>query len=189
MKKHEFILWLRDKLSCLPRQELEERLAFYDEMIQDRMEEGLSEEEAVSQMGDPEEIAAQIIQETPLPLLVKEKIKPNGKLKAWNIALLALGAPIWLSLLVAALAVVISLWSCFAAVAVCAPAGILGGIVFITTGHGLSGAALMAASLVCAGLAIFLFIGCKAATKGAAWLTRQVPQAMKRSFMKKEDSQ
>ena len=200
MKKHEFILWLRDNLSCLPRQELEERLAFYDEMIQDWMEEGLSEEEAVSQMGDPEEIAAQIIQETPLPLLVKEKIKPKGKLKAWNIALLVLGSPIWLSLLAAVFAVVISLyaalwsvvislWSCFAAVAACAPAGILGGIVFITTGHGLSGAALMAASLVCGGLSIFLFISCKFATKGAVWLSKQVPLALKRSFMKKEDAQ
>lgn len=200
MKKHEFILWLRDKLSCLPRQELEERLAFYDEMIQDRMEEGLSEEEAVSQMGDPEEIAAQIIQEAPLPLLVKEKIKPKGKLKAWNIALLVLGSPIWLSLLAAVFAVVISLyaalwsvvislWSCFAGVAACAPTGILSGIVFIATGHVIPGAALIAASLVCGGLAIFLFIGCKFATQGAVWLSKQGPLALKRSFIKKEDAQ
>ena len=200
MKKHEFILLLKDKLACLPRQELEEQLAFYDEMIQDRMEEGLSEEEAVAQMSNPEEIAAQIIQETPLTILVKEKIKPKGKLKAWNITLLALGSPIWLSLLAAVFAVVISLyaalwsvvvsfWASFGAVAACAPAGILGGIAFITTGQGLSGAALMAASLVCGGLSIFLFISCKFATKGAVWLSKQGPLALKRSFMKKEDAQ
>lgn len=200
MKKLDFILLLRDKLSCLPQEDLSERLAFYDEMIQDRMDEGLSEEEAVSQIGDIDEIAAQIIEQIPLAALVKEKIKPEKRLKAWNIVLLAVGSPIWLSLLVSAFAVVISLyaalwsvvvsfWASFGAVAACAPAGILSSIIFITTGHKLSGITLIAASLVCAGLAIFLFIGCKAATKGAAWLTRQVPQAMKRSFMKKEDTQ
>ena len=43
MKKLEFILALRNRLSCLPQDEVDERLAFYSEMIDDSMEEGLSE--------------------------------------------------------------------------------------------------------------------------------------------------
>ena len=46
MRKQEFMDDLRSRLSALPPPELEERLSFYEEIINDRMEEGLSEEEA-----------------------------------------------------------------------------------------------------------------------------------------------
>ena len=46
---------------------------------------------------------------------------------------------------------------------------------------------MFAAGLVCAGLAIFLFYGCKAVTKGCAWLTKMILLATKRCFIKKED--
>ena len=45
MTKNEFISRLRARLSGLPKDEIRERLAFYGEMIDDRIEEGLSEEE------------------------------------------------------------------------------------------------------------------------------------------------
>ena len=200
MNRVEFILSLQDRLSALPRKELEERLAFYNEMIDDKIEDGLSEEEAVAQIGSIDEIVSQIIAETPLTTLVKEKMKPKKGLKAWEIVLLAVGSPIWFSLLVAAFAVVISLyaalwsvvislWSAYISVAVCAPAGIIAGIVFICNGHSLSGVAMIAAGLVCAGLAVFLFYGCRAATKGSVWLTERIALAIKRCFIKKEDAQ
>lgn len=47
MNKQEFLVKLRKGLSGLPKEDIEERLTFYSEMIDDRMEEGLSEEEAV----------------------------------------------------------------------------------------------------------------------------------------------
>lgn len=198
MKRLEFLLALQNRLSCLPREELEERLAFYNEMIDDRIEEGLSEDEAVAQIGNIDEIVSQIISETPLTTLVKEKIKPKKRLKTWEIVFLAVGSPIWLSLLIAAFAVVISLyaalwsvivslWSAFASVAVCAPAGVLAGVLFLCNGSVTPGIAMIAAGLVCAGLAIFLFYGCKAATKGAVWLTKLLPLSIKRCFIKKED--
>ena len=43
MNKQEFIALLRKGLSGLPQKELEERLTFYSEMIDDRIEEGLTE--------------------------------------------------------------------------------------------------------------------------------------------------
>ena len=61
MTKLEFALELTGPLSFLPWEETEERVNFYSEMIDDRMEEGFSEEEAVAQIGSVEEIAAQIV--------------------------------------------------------------------------------------------------------------------------------
>ena len=61
MTKQEFISELRDKLSRFPKQEVEERLDFYSEMIDDRIEDGLTEEAAISDLGTSDEIAAQII--------------------------------------------------------------------------------------------------------------------------------
>ena len=63
MHKHEFLAQLRKGLSGLPRDDVEERLSFYSEMIDDQMEEGLSEEEAVSAAGSVDEIVAQTIAE------------------------------------------------------------------------------------------------------------------------------
>lgn len=199
MNKLKFILSLHDKLSFLSEEDLEERLAFYNEIIDDRMEEGLSEEEAVAQIGSVDQIVNQILEETPIKNLVKEKLKPKKRMKPWNIALLALGSPIWLSLLISAFAVlislfaalwsvVISLWACFVSVAACAPAGILASIVFFSTGYPIAGSAMIAAGLVCAGLAIFLFLGCKAASKAAVLLSRQVTLGIKRCFIKKEEA-
>ena len=59
MRKQEFLAKLRKGLSGLPQDDIEERLIFYSEMIEDRKEEGLSEEEAVAAIGSVDEIVAQ----------------------------------------------------------------------------------------------------------------------------------
>ena len=92
MTKHEFLLSLQNRLSGLPQDDVEERLTFYCEMIEDRMEEGLSEEEAVSAIGSVDEIAAQIVADIPLAKIAKVKIRSKGRLKAWEIVLLVLGS-------------------------------------------------------------------------------------------------
>ena len=99
MDKQEFISKLRAKLFGLPQKELEERLSFYSEMIDDRIEEGLSEETAVKELGAVYEGEWQIIAEIPLSKLVKERIKPKRALNVWDV-LLAIGSPIWLSLMI-----------------------------------------------------------------------------------------
>jgi uncharacterized membrane protein len=197
MKKTEFLLQLHDKLSGLPQDDVEERLAFYKEMIDDRIDEGFSEEDAVAQIGNIEQIVTQIIADTPFSKLVKEKLKPKKRLRIWAIVLLAVGSPIWLSLLIAALAVmislyavlwsgVISLWAGFTAVCACVLGFLVGGFVLVRMGYGRSGIALFGGSILCAGLSIFLFYGCKAATKGTAWLTKQGALGIKRCFITKE---
>ena len=95
MNKQEFLGALKKRLSGLPKDEIEERLAFYGEMIDDRTEDGRTEEEAVAEIGGADEIAAQIIADIPLTRLVKERIKPKRRLKTWEIVLIVLCSPIW----------------------------------------------------------------------------------------------
>ena len=74
MNKQEFINELKCGLSGLSDADLNERLNFYSEMIDDRIEEGFSEEEAVAQIGSVNDIISQIASEMSLTKLVKEKI-------------------------------------------------------------------------------------------------------------------
>ena len=197
MLKQEFLHELRDKLMGLPKQELEERLTFYSEIIDDRIEDGITEEQAVLDIGSVDCIASQIISDIPLSKLAKERIKPKRKMKAWEIVLLALGSPIWLSLAIAALAIVISLyavlwsailsiWAIFASLVACSLGGLTVGILFIFGDNALTGLAVLGASVFCAGAAILAFFGCKAATKGIILLTKKIALGIKKCFVKKE---
>ena len=197
MTKLQFLLALHNKLIGLPRNEVEERLSFYSEMIEDRMEEGMPEEEAVAAVGSVDQIATQITADIPLMKIVKEKVTPKRKRNAWEVTLLAVGSPVWVPLLIAAVAVVfslyvslwaivVSLWATFASVAVCAVICVMIGLIFAISSDVYVGLMAVAAGFVCGGLAIFLIYGCKAATKGTARLGKLTLLAVKRSFTKKE---
>ena len=199
MNKQEFLNELGRQLRGLPSDEIKQRLEFYSEMIDDKVEEGASQEEAVSALGDVSEIAAQIKADVPLAKLVKEKIKPKKKLSALEIVLIVLGSPIWLSLLLAALAVVfavylviwsavISLWAVFASLATCALVGLSQVVGFISFGLADYAIFILGASLIFAGLAIFAFFGCRLATKGVALLTKKIFVGIKCCFIKKEEA-
>ncbi|HBB19073.1 MAG TPA: hypothetical protein DCZ62_01395, partial [Ruminococcus sp.] len=83
MNREKFISELREKLYGLSQSDIDERVEFYSEMINDRMEDGLSEEEAVAEIGSVDGIVEQIMGEIPITALVREKVKPKRKLKAW----------------------------------------------------------------------------------------------------------
>lgn len=197
MTKQEFMTALQNKLSGLPRAEVEERLHFYDEMIEDRIEDGCTEEEAVLAIGTVEEVAARILGEIPFVKIAKERIRPKRRLRRWEILLLVLGSPIWLSLGIAAVAAVLSLyvvlwslvaslWAIFASLAACAPGGVATGIGFALGSNPFAGLAMIGGGLLCAGLAVFLFFGCNVAVKGAVRLTRSMALGLKKCFVKKE---
>lgn len=199
MNKQAFLTELRKGLSGLPQGDIEERVSFYSEMIDDRMEEGLSEKDAVSGIGSVHTIISQIVADIPPTKLAKEKITPKKRLKAWEIALLVLDSPIWLSLVAAAFAVIlslyvvlwsviISLWAVFGSLIGCAFGGVVAGIVIACSGNALSGIAMLAAGIVCAGLSIFMFYGCKVATKGCLILTKKIAVLIKNCFIKKEEA-
>ena len=193
MSKQEFLAQLRKSLSGLPQEDIEERLRFYSEMIEDHIEEGLPEEEAVSAVGSVDEIAAQAVAEIPLAKIAKERIRPKRRLSAGEIVLLALGSPIWISLGIAAIAVIlslyVSLWAVFASFAVCPIGGVLACVIITAGGNVASGSDMLAAGIVCAGLSIFIFYGCKAATAGTLILTRKIAIWFKNCFIKREVAQ
>ena len=69
MNKDQFLEELRKKLSGLPQEDIDERLAFYSEMIDDRMEEGITEEDAVAGLGTVDSVVEQIMSEIPLTVM------------------------------------------------------------------------------------------------------------------------
>lgn len=200
MNREAFLAGLRQQLAGLPREELEERLAFYGEMLDDRLEDGLTEEEATASLGTPEEVAAQVLAEIPMSMILREKVRPKRGMKAWEIVLLILGSPIWISLLIAAFAagfslyvvlwaVVISLWIVALSLAASALGCLMGAAVFLFRfGPGEAGLAF-GAFLVCAGLAVLMTAACTAATRGTARLTRNIWSGIKSRLARKEEAE
>ncbi len=197
MNKQEFLDELEKGLCGLPKNDIKERLIFYNEMIDDRMEEGFTEEEAVYGIGAVDEVVSQIIKETSRSKLVKEKVRPQRALRVWEIVLLVLGSPIWLSLLLALFAVIfavyitlwsviVALWATELALAVSALCGFLSDVILTVRVNVISGIAMFGAGTVCAGLSIFLFFGCKATTNGLIILTKKMNCGIKSIFIGKE---
>lgn len=196
MNKKEFLALLKKKLSGLPQEDMDERLAFYAESIDDRLEEGLTEAEAVAQMGSVDDISAQIMSDIPITRLVKERVRPKRRLSALEITLLVLGSPIWLALLISLFAVILSLyaviwavfismWAIAAALIACAVCCPVAGILLLFRGEAAQGLVLISAGLVCAGLAVLLFPACRACGKGAWLLAKKLTLGLKKLFIGK----
>ncbi|MBR5343494.1 MAG: DUF1700 domain-containing protein [Oscillospiraceae bacterium] len=126
MTKAEYLRRLRDCLAQMPAEEREVQLAYYEELFDDMLEDGMSEEEAALKLGSPESVAETLLTEMPMATLVRNRVKKEGRPKALTIALLILGAPLWLPLLIAFLAVLlallITLWAVGLSVGVVLPA-------------------------------------------------------------------
>jgi len=111
MNKIEFLQKLELALDRLPENERNKTLLYYSEMIEDRIEDGKSEEEAVGEMEAIGIIAQRIIDETPIHKFVSEKIKTTAyksSNKTLMAILLILSSIIWVPLASAALIVFFS---------------------------------------------------------------------------------
>lgn len=106
MTKQLFLNELSAALHGLPREERYRTLSYYDELIDDRMEDGQSEEDAVESLGSPEQIAREILGEEEPP------VSTGTGRKVWMIILLVLGFPFWGSLLLAAAIVLLCVYIC-----------------------------------------------------------------------------
>ena len=105
MKKQEFLNELAAALHNLPREERYRTLSYYDELIDDRMEDGQNEEEAVSGLGDPESVAREILGEEE-----EAPVSTGTGRRVWVIVLLVLGFPLWGSLLLTGLCLLLTLY-------------------------------------------------------------------------------
>ena len=111
--------------------------------------------------------------------------------------LIAVGSPIWVPLLIAAIAIVfslyltlwsliISLWAVTVAFGVSAVASVASCPIFISRGYGWTGLSSLGAGLLLAGLTVFLVFGSLAASKGVVKLTKRIILGIKSLFVKKE---
>ena len=123
MTKADFLRLLERALMQLSEEERQKNLEYYSELLDDMMEEGMTEAEATAKLGSPNQIAQSILQEMPLGKLVSTRMKPKSGWTPLAIVLAVVGSPVWVPLLLMCAAVVfalfVSIWALgFAAVAV-----------------------------------------------------------------------
>lgn len=183
MNKYEFLALLRSQLRSLPEEDARRSLDYYGEMIDDRMEDGMTEAEAVASLGDMDEIVKNILTDIPAVPMVTQKTKNPRRLQWWEILLLVLGFPVWGSLAIAAASVVFSVWitlwsvviSLYAAtlaLGISVPACLLGSVSMFLNNSLSDGLLTLGAALLIAGIVILMLLLSNLAAKGMVQLTK-----------------
>lgn len=197
MNKVEFLEELQNKLKGLPKSDIDNRIEFYDEMIDDMCQEGLTEEQAIEKLGGVDEVVKQIASETTLISLVKEKTKPNRSLRGWEIAMLIVGFPLWFPLLITFLSLclvayilvwvlVIVTYSVTISVVAATIVGVVMGFGGLFAGNVPAFGFYMGCAIAGLGLTILLFYACKYATVLTLKLAKAILLKIKLSFIRKE---
>lgn len=201
MNKAEFLNELKKQISEYPIEETEKSMEYYAEMIDDRVEDGMTEAEAVASLGTVDSIANQIKCELPITTLVKQRAKEQSKGKkmpVWAIILLIFGFPLWGGIVLFILGMVIMFYSLIWAmdvvlwsVVLTLGAGALTGIVgfFVSLFRLSLGSAVfyLGTGLLCGGLGIFIFIGTLLITKGIIHGTKRCFLWIKQGIVGKEN--
>ena len=197
LKKEAFLNELRSRLSGLPQSDIEDRISFFGEMIDGRIEDGMSEEDAVAGMESVDSIVSQIMSEIPLTRLVQTRVKPEKGHKTWKIVLLICLFPIWFplliafgavlfSLLVAVWSVIISFYVVGGSLAIAALGCTVATGAYFGFGMMIQGVGGIGAVFVCIGLSILFFLLSIAMSKGTVILTRKIFVGFKTMFVGKE---
>ncbi|MBM7689010.1 hypothetical protein BCR24_09730 [Enterococcus ureilyticus] len=104
MTKQEFLYQLNEGLIRLNESEKEQFIHYYDELIEDYVEDGASEEEAVKKLGKPAQVASKILEEA----FEEGNIQPKKSINPLLVVLLILGFPLWGSLLLALILLILA---------------------------------------------------------------------------------
>lgn len=190
MTKNEFTRTLKSKINHLPKSERRKILQYYYEMISERMEDGMTEAEAIDALGDIDELLSAY---TPVP---KEPVR-GVRLRAWHIIMLIVGAPLWISLVAALLcimlafyiviwALVVAFYVVFMALAVCGFACVMASVFALLSGSAPYFFVLMGAGAFLSGLAILWLIVCNLFAKAMAKVTAKTSRGIFRFFFKRK---
>ncbi len=180
----------KEFLICRIRK-LKSRLLSMTNAFDDRIEDGMSEQEAVANLGEIERIAENIVTGISIPSLVKEKIKTShekSRNKTLWFVLAICGFPVWVPLVIAfsavILAVYVVIWSAIvtlyatlAALAVSGIGGIISGAVCCINADSATGIAVIGMSIASIGLFVMSF-------KPVLWITKKLIELTER-FIKK----
>lgn len=192
MTKQEFTQQLSNSLAGLNEEDIRKSIDYYSEMIEDRMEDGMTEEDAVAAVGSIEDIRSQILSEVPMARIVKEKITPKRDFRAGEIVLLVLGAPIWLPLvltvIILALTLFLVFWVIIMSLYVVDLSLFVSGFASIVNAF-IAGPGFMAvmffigAGLFLLGLSVLLFFGFNQVSKGMLSLSRSLGLGIKKAVV------
>ncbi len=197
MTKELFLRELARRLHPLSDEEKAERLSYYEELLDDMIEDGISEEDAVAKLGDVHTIAEEILQEQPLPTLVKNRVRPKNGWNAAAITIAILGAPLWISLLLALIvtvaAVALSIVAVILSLILTAAALACAGVLMIVRGFSLlpaSGSYAVfgiGAGFVTLGTTCLMILAAKYSTIGLCRSGQWLFRAAKKRLIAKED--
>ena len=184
MNKEVFLKQLRSRLARLPREEVERLLEFYGELIDDKVENGESELQAVANLGTMEEIMEEIRSENREAFARAEQGGGNRKNGfGARLALTICSSPVWFPIYISIWAVLVSLYASGAAC-------VLGGAAYILPSLLIMGQSAPAGifqtgiALVCAGLGILLLMGTHLLTGKFLIFTRFLYRGIRDSFHK-----
>ncbi len=199
MNKAAFFAQLERELASLSPADRERSLGYFEEMIDDRIEEGLSEEEAVADLGDPKTIAAEILSESAEDNISTQATSAEKSFHGcplWLAILLAvLALPVWLPVICTLAVTVVCLymipWIVLIAIFCTAVGCVLGGIassvvafLCIPVSGIFNGMMLLGISLFCCGFGLLLLFP---AVYGSIWFAKGTALCFKKlSSLRKE---
>ena len=174
MTEKQFLKALRKALRGLPAAERKDALSYYSELIHDSMESGMTEQDAVASLGSVEEIAAGLLGEASGGGKRSASAGGRGAVTAAVI----IGSPIWLSLLIAALAcaiavicVLLSLVAAFFAMLLGLISGFIIGVIsffFMVWSNPIAAFFQLGASIFALGLAFLMLLAVRGVALGLA---------------------
>lgn len=194
MNRQEYLEALRKALSDMPYSEVEKSVMYCSEIIDDKIEDGMTEQQAVDSMDDISSAARQIKLDQSMGTLIAARANSAGK--KLSTAAIIVGAPLWAAFAAIVFAAVITmyavlwaidiaLWAVFAAFAA---VGAFGPLIaaYMFTVDARSGCVILAGSLVSAGLAIFMFILNKFLSRQLIRFTAFIWRKLKTLFVRKK---
>ncbi len=122
MDKDQFLKKLTVYLQKMNVGERTKFITYYDEMILDYMENGMSEGEAVSKIGNPKAVAEELLENYDS---IRINIPTTGS-KMLNIILLVVGFPLWGSILLAIILLILSAYVVIWCIPITTGAGSIG---------------------------------------------------------------
>lgn len=192
MRKSEFLRSLKSALRGIKRSEREKYLAYYSELIDDKIEEGMSEEQAVASLGSIDSIVMDLTRDAEERGMLKNRLNPL------TITLIIIGSPLWISLvavvfslLIALYAVLWSMLAAFASVVFALMVSVLAAVLyFILNGFTPTAMFVFGGSMVCGALGVLLIKPLIAAVK---WTVKQsgsiISKLYNRLFKRKGEQQ
>ncbi len=203
MTKRDFLdlleLRLKGKIS---KSELQSILEFYAQSVDERMEDGMSEQEAVQAIGSIDDIVSDILIDAPIASVLGKKIKTSregtSNKTLWTVLAIA-GFPVWLPVAIALAAtifvlyiaiwvLVISVYVVWGALIVALPAGVYVSAKFLMAGQIEPGIAFIFAGVAGLLAAIALFRPTMSLAKKTAVLTAKYVRKIKKVIKGKKEN-